>query len=408
MPVPINPDLPRLDRLKLWLIGVMLARPGELLPDPGFAADDWAAIARCAGQHRLRPLLYHRLRESWSDWSMPQDLRDHWQAAHRRAALRALDRQSVTVDVARTLEAAGIAAAVLKGGALARHYGNAALRPMRDIDVLVAPAEAEQAFALLVKAGLIARAEVSGSVHVDYATHKHLEALWCPRRRVAVEVHTALVDQPRGPREDDALLQVEALLAERRSETVGGHRVPVLGWAETMLHLIVHAVYDHQLNNGPLVLSDCAVLATDPEADWARFWEIADRAGRGAGARLVFRTIETYAPQLPADALPDGEDPDPATIEGSALLMLQDTGQADAQGGWDRLFALGSWRRRLRLVRDRAALRSRAAQAQPHHHHHGDSGNLALAWRMLRALTDPVQRRDIGRSRAVFGWLQER
>ncbi|MFM5949717.1 MAG: hypothetical protein ACKOPM_10885, partial [Novosphingobium sp.] len=65
-------------------------------------------------------------------------------------------------------------------------------------------------------------------------------------------------------------------------------------------------------------------------------------------------------------------------------------------------------RRRLRLVRDRAALRSRAAQAQPHHHHHGDSGNLALAWRMLRALTDPVQRRDIGRSRAVFGWLQER
>jgi hypothetical protein len=86
--------------------------------------------------------------------------------------------------------------------------------------------------------------------------------------------------------------------------------------------------------------------------------------------------------------------------------MLQDTGQADAQGGWDRLFALRSWRRRLRLVRDRAALRSRAAQTD--HHHHGESGNLALAWRMLRALADPVQRRDIGRSRAVFGWLQER
>jgi Uncharacterised nucleotidyltransferase len=406
MPAPINPDLLRLDRLKLWLIGVMLARPGEVLADPGFAAEDWDMVARCAGQHRLRPLLYHRLRDSWTDWSMPNALRVNWQAAYRRAALRALDRQAVTVDVARTLEAAGIAAAVLKGGALARHYGSAALRPMRDIDVLVAPAEAELAFALLVKSGLVARAEVSGSVHVDYATHKHLEALWCPRRRVAVEVHTALVDQPRGRREDDALLQVEALLAGRRNEDVGGHPVPVLGWAETMLHLIVHAVYDHQLNNGPLVLSDCAVLAADPEADWARFWEITDQAGRGAGARLVFGIIEAFAPQLPAGALPAGEDPDLTTIEGSALLMLQDTGQADAQGGWDRLFALGSWRRRLRLVRDRAALRSRAAQTD--HHHHGESGNLALAWRMLRALADPVQRRDIGRSRAVFGWLQER
>lgn len=405
MPAPINPDLPRLDRLKLWLIGVMLARPGEVLADPGFAAEDWDMIARCAGQHRLRPLLYHRLRDSWADWAMPDALRVNWHAAYKRAALRALDRQAVTVDVTRTLEAAGIAAAVLKGGALARHYGSAALRPMRDIDVLVAPAEAELAFALLVKSGLVARAEVSGSVHVDYATHKHLEALWCPRRRVAVEVHTALVDQPRGRREDDVLLQVAALLAGRRSEDVGGHPVPVLGWAETMLHLIVHAVYDHQLNNGPLVLSDCAVLATDPEADWARFWDIADRAGRGAGARLVFGIIETFAPQLPAAALSGGENPDPATVEGSALLMLQDTGQADAQGGWDRLFALGSWRRRLRLVRDRAALRSRAAE---HHHHHGDSGNLTLAWRMLRALADPVQRRDIGRSRAVFGWLQER
>lgn len=405
MPAPINPDLPRLDRLKLWLIGVMLARPDEVLPDPGFATEDWDMIALCTSQHRLRPLLYHRLRDSWADWSMPDALRVNWQAAYKRAALRALDRQAVTVDVARTLEAAGIAAAVLKGGALARHYGSAALRPMRDIDVLVTPAEAEQAFALLVKSGLVARAEVSGSVHVDYATHKHLEALWCPRRRVAVEVHTALVDQPRGRREDDALLQVEALLAGRRNEDVGGHPVPVLDWAETMLHLIVHAVYDHQLNNGPLVLSDCAVLATDPEADWARFWDIADQAGRSAGARLVFGIIEAFAPQLPAAALPAGEDPDLATIEGSALLMLQDTGQADAQGGWDRLFALGSWRRRLRLVRDRAALRSRAAE---HHHHHGDSGNLTLAWRMLRALADPVQRRDIGRSRAVFGWLQER
>ena len=406
MPSPMpNPDPPRFDRLKLWLIRAMLARPGAALDDPGWTESDWQAIDRCASQHRLRPLLRERLGGSWQGWAVPPGIRANWEARSRRAALRALDRQAVTVEVTRALGAAGIACAVLKGGALARHYGNAALRPMRDIDVLVAPEQAEAAFACLVATGLVRRAEVDGAAHTDYATHKHLEALWCPRRRVAVEVHTALVDKPRGRREDDALLQVEALLDRRRTEKIGGHAVPVLGWAETMLHLIVHAVYDHQLNNGPLVLSDCAVLAGDAEADWDRFWEITERAGRGNGARLVFGIIQRFAPQLPPGALRPDQPADPAVIEQSALLMLQDAAKADSQGGWDRLFAQGSWRRRLRLVRDRAALRSRAAREVDHHH--GESGNLALAWRMIRALADPVQRRDVARSRAVFGWLQE-
>lgn len=392
------------DQLKLWLIGTMLAAPDTAAPDPGFSAADWQAIDTCASQHRLRPLLFHQLRSVWRDWAMPDRVRLGWERTAARAAIRALDRQAVTVDVTRTLDLAGIPCAVLKGGALAGHYGNPALRPMRDIDVLVAPDQAEAAFALLLDGGLVRRADVSGAVHTDYATHKHLEALWCPRRRVAVEVHTALVDQPRGRREDDVLLQVEALLAGRRFAPIGGHRVPVLGWAETMLHLIVHAVYDHQLNNGPLVLTDCAVLARDDAADWDRFWRLAEQGGRTSGARLVLRIIARYGPDLSSRILPAAVDPAEATlIEPSALLMLQDTARADAQGGWDRLFAQGSWRRRIRLARQRIALRSRARRE---HAGHGDSGNLTLAWRMVRALFNPAQRRDIARSRAVFGWLQ--
>lgn len=403
-PLPASPA-DRLDQLKLWVIAVMLEMPGSPIADPGFSAQDWQAVQLCSAQHRLRPLLFDRLRNWWQDWGVPEAIRTDWERGSRRAALRALDRQSVTIEVTRTLEDAGFPCAVLKGAALARHYGTPALRPMRDIDVLVAPELAQRAFQTLLDTGLVRRAEISGTVHTDYATHKHLEALWCPRRRVAVEVHTALVDQPRGAAADDALLQIDALLAGRRFEQIGDHSVPVLGWAETMLHLIVHAVYDHQLNNGPLVLSDCVVLAADDAADWDRFWALTERAGRGSGARLVFEIIERFASQLPPGAMPGGAPAsDAALIEPSALLMLQDRSRADAQGGWDRLFAQGSWRQRLRLARDRATLRSRAAQA---HHHHGESGNLTLAWRMLRALVDPRQRRDIARSRAVFGWLQD-
>lgn len=404
-PLP-RTDLARLDQVKLWMIGVLLAERGSRMDDPRFSETDWQFVDRCASQHRLRPLLLDRLSGSWEGWQIPDNIRQNWQARSKRAAIRALDRHAVTVEVTRTLEQAGIASAVLKGGALGVHYGNPALRPMRDIDILVAPAHAPEAFARLLAAGLIRRAEVSGTSHIDYATHKHLEALWSPRRKVAVELHTALVDQPRGAREDEALMQIDDLLARRRAIKLGSHTVPVLGWAETMLHLIVHAVYDHQLNNGPLVLSDCAVLARDPEADWEQFRQIAERSGRGAGARLVFAIIDRYAPQPPAGAFSLGLSTDPALVEQSALLMLQDTGQSDVQGGWDRLFAQGSWQRRLRLAWARARLRSRAAR-EPAHDHAG-RGNLSLAWRMVRALADPVQRRDVRRSRAVFGWLQDK
>ncbi|MBN8499981.1 MAG: nucleotidyltransferase family protein [Sphingomonadales bacterium] len=405
MPSPqSSPHADRLDQLKLWLIAAMLDHGRAAAADPGFSHADWQALNRCAGQHRIRPLLYHRLRDKWQQWDVPPAIRESWEQAAQRSAIRALNRQSVVVEVARRLTEAGIACAMLKGSALARHYGSAALRPMRDIDVLVRQDRAHEAFALLRAGGFQRRAGSEGLAHVDYTAHKHLEPLWCPRRNVAIEVHTALVELPRGLAADDPLLDIDGLLAGRRLEPIGGHGVPVLGWAETMLHLIVHAVYDHQLNNGPLVLSDCEALARDENADWNRLWELADISGRSNGVRLVFAIINRFSQPLPPSAMGD-DGTDPALVEHSALLMLQDTDRADAQGGWDRLFAQGNWRHRLALARQRIALRQQAARQTEHHH--GRSGNAALAWRMLRALADPAQRRDVARSRAVFGWLRD-
>lgn len=403
--LPIN-RIDRTEQLKLWLIGAMLTASGGSLPDPGLSDVDWQELDACAAQHRLRPLLLHRLRPVWQDWNVPEAIRSGWANSHARAGQRALNRQATTIAIARLFNPQAIPFAVLKGGALDRHYGSPVLRPMRDIDVLVAPDQADTAFAVLLDAGFVRRAEVSGAVQVDYDHHKHLEALWCPRRRVAVEVHTALVDKPRGEASDDILLNVERLLAGRRHEAIGSEQVPVLGWAETMLHLIVHAVYDHQLNNGPLVLSDCAFLARDADADWDRFWRLAQASGRSGGAQLIFRIIEHFAPGLVTLPVPPGLDDasDPEVVVQSALLMLQDTANAAAQGGWDRLFAQGSLLGSLRTARDKITMRQRTAAAQGQ----GESGNLALGWEMLRALTNPARRRDIARSRAVFGWLQER
>jgi Uncharacterised nucleotidyltransferase len=396
----------RAEQLKLWLISAMLVPAVREMPDPGFSTSDWLTIDSCAAQHRLRPLLFHNLRHRWSDWSVPDSVRRGWEASYARAGQRALNRQAATIAIARVLDGRAIPSAVLKGGALDRHYGSPLLRPMRDIDVLVPRDRAEEAFSAMLEAGFVRRADQSGPVQVDYGHHKHLEALWCPMRRVALEIHTSLVDKARGEQADDILLQIETLLSGRRFETIGSAQIPVLGWAETLLHLIVHAVYDHQLNNGPLVLSDCAAMAGDPEADWDRFWDLATRSGRAGGAQLIFRIMRLCAPMLPAIPEPAdlADQADPAIVRQSALLMLQDTSNADVQGGWDRLFAQGSLIGSLRTARDRALMRQRTAHA----HGAEGSGNLALAWQMFRGLLKPAQRREIARSRAVFGWLEQR
>ncbi len=113
---------------------------------------DWAEVLRAAGEHRLAPLLYRRTREA--DVALPDDVRRALAAAYARQKAIAAAQGATLAELGAQLASAGIEVVVLKGGALARQvYSDPALRPMEDLDLLVAPEHGEAACEVLRACG---------------------------------------------------------------------------------------------------------------------------------------------------------------------------------------------------------------------------------------------------------------
>jgi len=375
---------------------------------------EWSAIAIMSRQHRLGPLLDHRLRMRGKDWPVPDAIRAQWQRSYRRAALRALASRRVLHDIAVLLDEAAIPHAVLKGLWLAWHvYEHPALRPIRDIDIIVAKENALAAYRALLRAGFAPRNPYGPSPDLALATGKHLPGLMSPDRKFAIEVHHRLLTPAAGWA--SPVLDTPGLLARRILAEGEGGRMACLCPTDALLHLIIHAAYEHCFCNGPLVLSDIALLLRGGTVDWRRFWANAEAGGWAKGCCLVLALVEHYHAAA-AINWTDGNMPPPAAVmELAGLMMLQDD---DQRGDVDLLSQFGtvgsSWAK-LGLAAKRAmparhTLASFAALPQ-------ESPWLWLAypkWLARRSktlagnLATPELRQEAARARAVRQWLQSR
>ena len=304
----------------------------ELLLDLAFAPEipdaatlravpdaDWAMLGRCAQQHRLEPMLHDRLA---GDPSVPERLRCEWRDSYRFWAIKAA---AARVDLTKTialLDAHGLSPLALKGAFLAWHaYPAPALRPLRDLDILVPADRVNEAYALLSAHGYTALSAASSEV----SHHgKHLPPL-VARCGTTIELHHRLWEQEgeldhHSPRSDDEAVRARAV-------TVDGITFPC---AEDMLtHLIVHAVYSHRLDCGPLLLSDIGWLAGARPVDWGELRARASCERWEPGLDLTIALLHRYcgrhglAGGTSADAAQASAIPG-ALIDAAADLMLQD------------------------------------------------------------------------------------
>lgn len=383
---------------------VLLALTGtQLCPDlTGLSADDWQAVAQLAAQQRLEPLLHA---QNAGNAAIPAQLRALWKAAHRHAALHALHTRHELHECCALLEAHGFAPIALKGSWLAYHaYPDPALRPMRDIDVLVPAAGVLDAYAVLIAAGYqIAEAlelPLADYVHLE----KHLPVLIAPRGTL-VELHHRLWE-PDGRLDHATPPQDEALLRARA--TVGADGIRVLAPQDTLAHLIVHAVYSHRLDCGPLLLPDIDFLLCAAPIDWPAFWAQAQAQGWRRGARLVLDLAALYRPEAQIDFGPDHGPPTPAGLMAAApdLLMQDlDTRQSAAvAAAMLKDGAAGLWHR---------LLGRRGAQGQRSVTRDMASEGGILGWagsRLRRSLTDLAHadvRRQSRHLAALSTWLDQ-
>ena len=303
------------DRVLLTLLGSIGQPDAQALGH--LDAAGWERIGEIAQTHRLGPWL-HRLHRD--NAVVPQALRDTWAQEYRAAALTALAQRADLEQCCALLKGNGFAPLALKGSFLARHaWAEPALRPMRDIDILVPQQQVLAAYDLLLANGFV---QPAGS-KLDLADHarfeQHMPALQMPHGSW-LELHMRMSELDGRLEYATPAGNEAAVLA--RATVIEGIAYPCAN--DMLAHVITHAVYGHRLDCGPLLLGDVLYLVARHAVDWDAFWEEAQLHKWAPGAALVFALVRRYHG---AEAVPrHPREPEVAaeTIELGCDLIVQD------------------------------------------------------------------------------------
>ena len=390
-------DLPALRRILLAMVGNRQA------PDfSGLDEQDWTIINRLAGQHRLKPLLHA---QHGVNPVVPFDLRCDWQETHRVAALQAMLARQELIECAGLLEAAGLAPIALKGAWLAHHaYPAPALRPMRDLDLLVPAAQILAGYAALLAAGYSELEPPEIPLPDLIRFDKHMPVLVAPRGSL-VELHHRLWE-PDGRLDHATPVQDEAALWARAVCDNDGIRY--LSPQDTLAHLIIHAVYSHRLDCGPLLLPDIDFLLQTSTINWAGFWTSAANEGWRSGARLVLDLVATYRAGASIDFKPDHGTPTPSKVLATAPdLLLQELATRRSAGLAAAALTAGP-KKLLQRLRGRRGAHGEAEVTRTMDHDGGMLGWVgSRAWRSVTQLTRADVRRQSRQLAALSQWLDQ-
>lgn len=380
----------------------LLAMLGGGAP-PELDSDQWAALDAMAEQHRLRPLLAWRA-EQRGERIVPEAIARAWREAWHTSRLVSLTQLAGLRASGPALDEAGIPYVALKGPRLVwRCYPDVGLRPMRDLDLLVPEADVMCAVAALAKAGF-ALEDNDAALAAALSEHRHLPPLWHAGLALTLELHHRITDPPGYHSYHVPQIDPAGVLARRETIALSGERAPCPTPTDLLTHLMVHALYGHRLDCGPLVLADIHFLLQRETIEPEAFRRAAEAGGWQRGADLLLAlTARYFGPQL----LVPVRVPPESVLAAAEEMLLQDfydrelsIAFADLLAPQSRSAWLGAVAKRLRPDADVVA-----------------GQDLPLwrfwprwAWRRAKglggSLADPRAGREARRSAALLRWLQ--
>jgi len=306
---------------------------------------DWEQLWQIANRERVAPLLYQATRGM-------ADLPGWWQArcraAYQKTGILNTLRFRELSDLLADLRSAGLETIVLKGAALIELiYGNPALRPMVDLDLLLHKHDISRAIELFAGRGYRVHGhEIAIGSTLAYENEVALrkETLYGWQ----IELHWGLFDSPyyQNHLPEDEWWRTSVDL------TISGEPVLCLSPEWTLIHLCGHLTFHHH-GEGLLWWHDLAVLLLmyGSRIDW-------DYAITQAQAADMVLPLKNILPRLEAEwgvpVAPEiaerlqGIVPKPEEIEMNQVLAgrILSPGQRmliDAKG-------FGSWRERVRFL----------------------------------------------------------
>lgn len=262
------------------------------------SADGWVRLLSLTAEQRVRPLLYQRLKEEGLAERIPAVVRSELHDRSMRVALRTLHFYGETARIAASLEAENVDVMVLKGVHLAASvYGDASLRGMLDMDLMVRSEHLARAEAALRALGY--SPEKRTDIDVSTAVMHHLPPFVDGRGRV--EVHWNLTR----PGLDISI--DPAGLWERAGEIeIAGQRVMALSVEDLLLHLCQHASYHHDFLPGLYPLCDIAatIRRFGSAIDWTAVCLRAEAWGWQRGVYLcLYLARDLVGAAVPEDVL---------------------------------------------------------------------------------------------------------
>jgi hypothetical protein len=272
-------------------------------------ATPWFDIARIAQEYGLGPLLHAAIQEHGLD--VPREIGQPLQETYYQLAAANALRFQELVKVLTTLSEAGIPVLVLKGAVLVETvYGNLALRPMSDLDLLVPRERIHQLPAALAPLGYrMSPGEAGYSFAYD--------TLFCgeiilyketPVLPVVLDVHWHLVAVEWF--HHTAQVDLEALWATICPLIVDGTPARQLCPEDNLIHLCLHAGISHSYIYLLNLIDIDRTIAAYPDLDWNRFLQRArDFQVRSAvyfGLRFTRDLFDTPIPDRVLDELRPG------------------------------------------------------------------------------------------------------
>lgn len=255
--------------------------------------DQWQDLVALAASQRVRPLLWQRLQQKGATHLLPDEAASSLREFHKRNTMRNLGRYAELHRLLAALQTEGIPVILLKGIYLAEAvYAQAGLREMSDIDLLARPGDHQRIVEILACLGYVSSPPTYSDNHIPPMVKEGCASF---------EIHWNLVELGDPCRIDPACWWRNAMPVR-----IAGSEALALSPENLLLHLCIHASYQHQFDIGLRPYLDLAATIDHFASviDWPCLIERAEEWGCRRGIYLPLRLAqELVGANLPAGFL---------------------------------------------------------------------------------------------------------
>ena len=256
---------------------------------------DWAYLIKTAGQHGVIPLVYQSLNTICPE-AVPSayltQLREHFLFNAQHALI-------LTGELLKLLslfEAHAIPAIPYKGPVLGELvYGDTALRPFTDLDIIVHKHDVLVVKDLLISQGYLPKLQLTRTQESIHLQNQHHYSLMCPDDRGMVELHWAFAKK-----RYSYSLKLDSLWAYQKVVSFAGTKVPCFAPEDLLLLLCIHGA-GHSLIRLLWICDIAELIRVHREMDWERVIKFARRVGSERvlflGLLLAAELLETPLPE---------------------------------------------------------------------------------------------------------------